>query len=489
MGGQEHQRVPLGEAAQLVEGRRLVPQPRRSRACRARDQARHEVDHEGVVRGGDLAQVARRLRAARASRPARGCARAARRRRGRRAREDVLVHHARHLVARAAQLPLGALERELRLVRHELGEAEGLARVAAAGGAPALAQLRGGRGLAGHDPAALGLRAQRSRARAAGSGSRGSPRRSRSREARLALAGALRRRARRPAAAPAAGRRPRRAAARDAGRGARRRRRREDGIATASSRTAPAGRRRSIQSRSRRASRGLAASSRNTTRRPAAAGQSGSFRSGRAPGFAITGDCIPPGDRATSRLQREFARTRRRAMELGLAGKGVIVTGASRGIGRAIALAFAREGASVAICARGADGLEQAAGELRALGGKVHAATCDIADRAALEAFLARRARGARRRPRARQQRLGLRRDGQRGGLGGGLRRRRDGRGARDLEGGAVDRRGRRRRDRPHLVDLRHGGELDGALRRGRRPRCRATRSRWRRRSPGRRSA
>jgi 3-oxoacyl-[acyl-carrier protein] reductase len=75
-------------------------------------------------------------------------------------------------------------------------------------------------------------------------------------------------------------------------------------------------------------------------------------------------------------------------MDSGLSGKGVIVTGASRGIGRAIALGFAREGASVAFCARGAEGVEKTAGELRALGGKVHAAPCDIADKAALEAFL-----------------------------------------------------------------------------------------------------
>jgi len=75
-------------------------------------------------------------------------------------------------------------------------------------------------------------------------------------------------------------------------------------------------------------------------------------------------------------------------MELGLRDKGVIVTGASRGIGRSIALAFAREGAGVAICARGEEALEGTAGELRALGGKVHAACCDIADAGALERFL-----------------------------------------------------------------------------------------------------
>jgi 3-oxoacyl-[acyl-carrier protein] reductase len=75
-------------------------------------------------------------------------------------------------------------------------------------------------------------------------------------------------------------------------------------------------------------------------------------------------------------------------MELGLAGKGVIVTGGSRGIGRAIALGFAREGAAVAVCARGAEGLEKTAGELRACGVKAHAAPCDIADKDALAAFL-----------------------------------------------------------------------------------------------------
>lgn len=75
-------------------------------------------------------------------------------------------------------------------------------------------------------------------------------------------------------------------------------------------------------------------------------------------------------------------------MDLGLRGKGVIVTGASKGIGRAIALEFAREGANVAICARGAEALEQTRTALAALGITAHAASCDVGDADALAAFL-----------------------------------------------------------------------------------------------------
>jgi len=53
-------------------------------------------------------------------------------------------------------------------------------------------------------------------------------------------------------------------------------------------------------------------------------------------------------------------------MDLELAGKGAIVTGASRGIGKAIARELAREGASVVIVARGRERLEATASELRA---------------------------------------------------------------------------------------------------------------------------
>ena len=47
-------------------------------------------------------------------------------------------------------------------------------------------------------------------------------------------------------------------------------------------------------------------------------------------------------------------------MDLGLEGKSVVITGASRGIGRATALCFAREGANLAICARGRESLDEA---------------------------------------------------------------------------------------------------------------------------------
>jgi short-subunit dehydrogenase len=58
-------------------------------------------------------------------------------------------------------------------------------------------------------------------------------------------------------------------------------------------------------------------------------------------------------------------------MDLELAGKTAIVTGGSRGIGKAIARELAREGVDVAIVARSADALEAAAAELAEETGRV----------------------------------------------------------------------------------------------------------------------
>jgi 3-oxoacyl-[acyl-carrier protein] reductase len=76
-------------------------------------------------------------------------------------------------------------------------------------------------------------------------------------------------------------------------------------------------------------------------------------------------------------------------MQVSLAGKRVVVAGGSRGIGRAIALGCADAGASVSICARGAAALEATRADLAAIGGTVHAASCDLSDRAAIETYIA----------------------------------------------------------------------------------------------------
>ncbi len=67
----------------------------------------------------------------------------------------------------------------------------------------------------------------------------------------------------------------------------------------------------------------------------------------------------------------------------------VIVTGASRGIGREIALAFAREGASVACIATSEAGASKTASAIEGEGGEAHAFACDVSSSSSVDALFA----------------------------------------------------------------------------------------------------
>ncbi|MFC0111264.1 SDR family oxidoreductase [Kibdelosporangium aridum] len=69
-----------------------------------------------------------------------------------------------------------------------------------------------------------------------------------------------------------------------------------------------------------------------------------------------------------------------------MAGKVVVITGASGGVGRAAAREFAARGDRVALIARGQSGLDSAAADVRAAGGQPMVVPADVADDAAVEA-------------------------------------------------------------------------------------------------------
>jgi len=76
-------------------------------------------------------------------------------------------------------------------------------------------------------------------------------------------------------------------------------------------------------------------------------------------------------------------------MDLGLKGLRAVVTGGTKGIGRSAANIFASEGASVAICSRNADDVKAAVTDLKAKGVTAFGAAIDVANKAALQKFVA----------------------------------------------------------------------------------------------------
>ena len=75
-------------------------------------------------------------------------------------------------------------------------------------------------------------------------------------------------------------------------------------------------------------------------------------------------------------------------MDLGLGGKIALVTGGSKGIGRATALAFAAEGCAIGICARQQEGVDKAVSQIRETGARVMGVVADASVEADVERFV-----------------------------------------------------------------------------------------------------
>src|SRR5712692_11196653 len=74
---------------------------------------------------------------------------------------------------------------------------------------------------------------------------------------------------------------------------------------------------------------------------------------------------------------------------MGLQGKVALITGGGRGIGRAIALAFARAGAEVAVTARTQTEIDRVAAEVAACGRQSYAVSCDVTEKESVTRMVA----------------------------------------------------------------------------------------------------
>jgi len=71
-----------------------------------------------------------------------------------------------------------------------------------------------------------------------------------------------------------------------------------------------------------------------------------------------------------------------------LAGQVAVITGGGRGIGRAIAIAYAEAGAHLCVTARTSSEIDQVAAEINQAGGRAIAVVCDVSNRASVEAMI-----------------------------------------------------------------------------------------------------